>query len=87
MSPRWLTNGFAFRPCRDRSTTCASSAVPALGPAALAINNYTMTIINVPALVPYDIELDDNLGFGDAIAGGTTTVFTGTPRPCRSSPA
>jgi hypothetical protein len=31
--------------------------------------------------VPYDIELDDNLGFGDAFAGGTPLVFSATSRP------
>jgi hypothetical protein len=46
-----------------------------------AINNYNITIINSAPAVPYDIELDDNLGFGDAFAGGTPLVFSATSRP------
>ncbi len=42
--------------------------------AGVAINNYTMTIINEPAAVPIDLELDDRIIQGAVAAGGNTTT-------------
>ncbi len=52
-------------------------APPALGGPSLAINNYTMTILNEPAPVPFDLELHDFIFPGTVTAGVSNTVFNG----------
>jgi hypothetical protein len=42
-----------------------------------AINVYNLSVINTPAPVPFDIELDDNIYQGTVTAGLSTTVFQG----------
>ncbi len=49
---------------------------PLVGSSA-AINIYNLSVINTPAPVPFDIELDDNIYQGSVVAGVSTTVFAG----------
>ncbi|MBI1916750.1 MAG: hypothetical protein HYS12_18750, partial [Planctomycetes bacterium] len=41
------------------------------------INNYNITVINIPPPTPYDLELDDVVVPGTVVTGTSTTVFSG----------
>lgn len=47
----------------------------------LVVNGYSMTIVNEAPPIPYDLELDDVIGSGQALAGGTTANFTASILP------
>lgn len=50
------------------------------GATGAVVNNYTITVINDPAPVPYDLELDDAISYADSgtvVTGNSNTSFRG----------
>jgi Ca2+-binding RTX toxin-like protein len=43
-----------------------------------AVNVYNLSIVNTPAPVPFDLELDDEIAEGTVVTGSSTTSFTGS---------